>query len=135
MRSRAESPTSATPAGSAQLDATVRGSGSRLYTTVAEFDDDGLRWWGECSCPVGLDCKHVAAVLLVAREALDGSLTSPGTSAPDWERVLTDLVGPATPPAGPKSTPLGLQFEVEAPAGREAGVRAFLAGRCGCARS
>jgi superfamily II DNA or RNA helicase len=104
-----------------QLDATVRGSGSRLYTTVAEFDDDGLRWWGECSCPVGLDCKHVAAVLLVAREALDGSPTSPGTSAPDWERVLTDLVGPATPPDGPKSTPLGLQFEVEAPAGRGGG--------------
>ena len=43
------------------LTATVRGSGGRIYTTVAEFDDNEVRWWGECSCPVGMDCKHVAA--------------------------------------------------------------------------
>ncbi|WP_311713279.1 SWIM zinc finger family protein [Geodermatophilus sabuli] len=29
----------------------------------------GARWWGECSCPVGADCKHVAAVLIAGRSS------------------------------------------------------------------
>ena len=103
-----------------QLAATVRGSGARPYTVAAEFGEHDARWWGECSCPVGLDCKHVAAVLMTARQALDGTPEPPGPArAPgaDWERALADLVGSDGAPRDRKGTPLGLQFEVEPVAG------------------
>ncbi len=39
----------------------ARVSGSELYTVSLGFDpDDG--WWGECSCPLAFDCKHVFAL-------------------------------------------------------------------------
>src|SRR4051812_13163975 len=53
------------------LSAGVQGSGGRIYTTVAEFDGAAMQWWGECSCPVGVDCKHVAALLLTTQRALN----------------------------------------------------------------
>jgi superfamily II DNA or RNA helicase len=84
-----------------------------------------------CSCPVGWDCKHVAATLLFAnlsnlqsREEL--KLPAPAASpagVPQWQQALGPLLEPAaaasarTPrlagkrPAG-KVQPLGLQFEV-----------------------
>jgi superfamily II DNA or RNA helicase len=101
----------------AQLAATVRGGGARPYTVVAEYDDGAAAWWGECSCPVGLDCKHIAAVLITTRQALDESPSSPGptkATEPGWERALADLVGSGGSPGDRKGTPLGLQFEIEA---------------------
>ena len=105
------------------LSATVRGSGGRVYTTVAEFDDNEVRWWGECSCPVGMDCKHVAALLLTTQWALDGAARAARSAParPSWERALGDLVGSGPTPPGRRGTPLGLQFEVEGAApGRSA---------------
>lgn len=106
------------------LSATVHGSGAHSYTTVAEFDDGEPCWWGECSCPVGVDCKHVAALLLTAQRALNGTAgaTEPRVPArPPWERAFGDLVGSRTAAAAPKGTPLGLQFEIEGAAlGRSA---------------
>lgn len=52
-----------------QLDtvsATVRGSGTNSYFTSIVFDDDddfGGLPASECTCPVAIACKHVAAVL------------------------------------------------------------------------
>jgi superfamily II DNA or RNA helicase len=103
-----------------QLAATVRGSGARPYTVVAEYDDGAGQWWGECDCPVGLDCKHVAAVLITARRALEDSPAAPSPAravGADWERALADLVGPEGSTGNRKGIPLGLQFEVEAVAG------------------
>ncbi|MDP9428640.1 MAG: DEAD/DEAH box helicase, partial [Actinomycetota bacterium] len=99
------------------LAATVFGSGRRPYTTVAEYDDAEVRWWGECSCPVGMDCKHVAAVLVTARRALDDAPTPAAARGSDWERALTDLVRPVASSSSRKGNPLGLQFEVETTAG------------------
>ena len=45
----------------------VRGSGNRVYQSIIhiEIQADGRpRVAGQCSCPVGYNCKHVAAVLL-----------------------------------------------------------------------
>ncbi len=96
------------------LAATVRGGGTHAYTTVAELDEHGPRWWGECSCPVGVDCKHVAALLLTARRALEGSSSAtPAARGPGWERALDDLIRPGGPGGHPTGTPIGLQFEVE----------------------
>jgi len=45
----------------------VRGSGGRVYQCIVQLqrDDSGeLTVVGQCSCPVGYNCKHVAATLL-----------------------------------------------------------------------
>ena len=51
------------------LTGTVAGKGAR-YTTTAFFveaDDGALEFEdGECSCPMGWNCKHVAAVVIAA---------------------------------------------------------------------
>jgi superfamily II DNA or RNA helicase len=101
-----------------QFEATVIGSGGRLYQTIAAYDAGSDRWWGDCSCPVGEDCKHVAAVLLTARDRLARTPTA-AARAPEWETALADLVQ-ATATSGQRAgTPLGLQFDVEGtPAGR-----------------
>ncbi len=97
-----------------QFDATVVGSGARRYTTAAEYDPQAARWWGECSCPVGVDCKHVAAVLIAARSALAGAPVADVARRPDWELALAELVQSPASSGHRKGTPLGLQFEVEA---------------------
>jgi hypothetical protein len=95
-----------------RFDATVVGSGGRLYRTVAAYDAGSARWWGECSCPVGEDCKHVAAVLITAWDSLARTVPA-AVRVPDWETALADLVQPAAPPGQRAGTPLGLQFDVE----------------------
>ena len=56
------------------LAGTVRGQYGNVYTTTARFSSsDGLvhRFErGECSCPVGFNCKHVVALVLTATGAL-----------------------------------------------------------------
>ena len=69
------------PDGSA-FEGKVRGSGSAPYhvSAVARRLDPGqLAISGECSCPVGFDCKHVVALLL---QALAEGTTAPSTAAP-----------------------------------------------------
>ncbi|TFV74397.1 DUF4916 domain-containing protein [Blastococcus sp. CT_GayMR19] len=89
------------------------GSGGRRYMTAAEYDDGSAQWWGECSCPVGADCKHATAVLIVAREALDAAPEeAPPASA--WELAMADLAESA-PSAHGGGAPLGLQFDIEPP--------------------
>ncbi|MGY1680596.1 DEAD/DEAH box helicase [Geodermatophilus sp. SYSU D01176] len=96
-----------------EFDATVIGSGGRRYRTVAAYDAGSARWWGECSCPVGADCKHVAAVLITGRNALDGPPPTAAARAPEWETALADLVPSTAPSAQRTGAPLGLQFDVE----------------------
>ena len=49
------------------IKASVKGSGNNIYQQHIELRRDtrgGIEIDGECSCPVGYDCKHVAAALL-----------------------------------------------------------------------
>lgn len=59
--------------------ARVRGSGRSSYTQVIaiEWSDDGhlSDIDGECSCPIGYNCKHVAAVLFIAAAAWGADLS------------------------------------------------------------
>ena len=51
------------------VHALVRGSGGAHYETLAHFAARGDRLelcCGDCTCPVGDDCKHVVAVALAA---------------------------------------------------------------------
>ena len=63
-----------------------------------------------CTCPVSMDCKHAAAVLVVARHQQG---PGPRVERPEWERVLGPLV--STPPTSPavEVAPLGLELGVE----------------------
>jgi superfamily II DNA or RNA helicase len=62
----------------------------------------------QCTCPVVVDCKHAAAVLIVARHLA----VTPAVERPAWEKTLDKLiVGPA--PAEVEIAPLACEFGVE----------------------
>lgn len=67
-----------------------------------------------CTCPIGAECKHVAAALLTlaARSlAIETASATPGP--PDWRLQVARLAAPD--PAAPTradATALGLQFEI-----------------------
>ena len=62
----------------------------------------------QCTCPVVVDCKHAAAVLIVARHLA----AAPAVERPAWEKTLDKLVaGP--PPAEVEIAPLACEFGVE----------------------
>ncbi len=66
----------------------VLGSNSQVYAVSAKFRSDASAFSleGRCSCPVGYNCKHVAAVLLAAANSMadgigdDGAATSVAVS-------------------------------------------------------
>ena len=89
------------------LLATVRGSGRHPYQVLVTSSDDGAALFdARCSCPVQVDCKHVAAAILTAR----GQVGADVGALPLWESWLSEAVGPAD--AEPSTAPLGLQVEV-----------------------
>ena len=64
---------------------TVEGSGRRTYLTRVSWviDRRGVLISDECSCPLGGDCKHCVALLLTARDQLQGlGGTAPLGTAP-----------------------------------------------------
>jgi superfamily II DNA or RNA helicase len=63
----------------------------------------------QCSCPVASDCKHAAAVLIVARHLL----ASTTVQRPEWERTLDKLLANAPVVAPADVAPLALEFSVE----------------------
>ncbi|MEJ5912846.1 DEAD/DEAH box helicase [Pseudokineococcus sp. 1T1Z-3] len=86
--------------------------GERSYSTLVRRDDDGS-WSGRCSCPVGSDCKHTAALLVAARGQTQGGAPAPAPPEPGlagWESALAGLV-PGDEDHG-RGTPLGLQVEL-----------------------
>ncbi|EME22342.1 DEAD/DEAH box helicase [Rhodococcus triatomae] len=86
---------------------TVEGTGS--YQAVAHFQRFGDEYeftYGQCSCPVRMNCKHVVALTVVLVES---ALEEPD-AAPDWEAIL-DSALPADHVAG-GTTPLGVQLSL-----------------------
>ena len=80
------------------ISAQSKGSGAHTYQTMI-FRKQGARsapasWAGTCSCPVGSDCKHTAALLIAARalaQAEPDAAAPSGGPAP-WESRLADLL-------------------------------------------
>ncbi|CAA0096786.1 Uncharacterised protein [BD1-7 clade bacterium] len=59
----------------------VRGSGQRLYVQNVDliiFAEEG-EIFGDCSCPVGYNCKHVVALIL---QSQGHDISAPGANAP-----------------------------------------------------
>ncbi len=94
------------------LQARVRGSAGRTYSTAVTLVDDAHEDYltSRCSCPVAVLCKHGAAVVLHARARSDTS--GPSRS---WERrlarVLDELEDGAEAAAAPRRA-LALQLEL-----------------------
>ncbi|WP_151524063.1 DEAD/DEAH box helicase [Serinicoccus kebangsaanensis] len=106
----------------AALVGTVTGGRGHVYQTVVRIHDrEVLVWSGQCSCPVGQDCKHAVAVLITARSRLRSR-----SGAADWESVLAPLVRPAQQ-LGRQPHRLGLQVSVSrGPGGRDERTRVAL---------
>ena len=89
------------------LYAEVQGTDPTPYQTLVQVGDPGGKRLssGRCTCPVAVDCKHVAAVLVAARD----ELTPLSRTAHAWERLLADVVEDERTDGG--EVPIGLQFE------------------------
>ncbi|TFC53752.1 MULTISPECIES: DEAD/DEAH box helicase [unclassified Cryobacterium] len=112
--------------GGSRLLGTVGGTQARPYDVTVTFQQDSngtvVRASGTCSCPMGLNCKHVVALLLASRStaadlarARSADSQRPHTSAPaTWQSALAPLTRApeAEPPTG---TALALQFELLPP--------------------
>lgn len=117
----------------------VKGSGNKQYVTVVELSSAGEQAtprYGKCSCPVRLNCKHTAAVLLAYLDKQNPTEPVPVTQSAafsgahprkttEWERTFAELLTPpsATGPAPASARRLkpwdrsaaaeiGLQFEL-----------------------
>ena len=128
------------------LAGTVRGQHGNVYTTTARFSSaDGLvhRFErGECSCPVGFNCKHVVALVLTATGALrpEGKGRPDETGRPEetggrqdeatagaghamWERSLASLLtsgkagspGALSLPGMAAGSPLAIELTLSVP--------------------
>lgn len=114
------------------LEAVVRGSRGLDYEVTVYFEDRGgaeLEFaFGECTCPVGIDCKHVAAAAITATRTIvsDGALTGPRPQAPAWDQSLSELLSPPGPttrePADAVPLAVELTLSITPPAVRSAGV-------------
>jgi len=98
----------------------VRGNAAYPYFTLANLrltNRSVSIQSSACTCPVGKQCKHVAALLLTAREhARAGTRPVQASVTPPWRRKLDSLLPPqdALLPAPTEGyTPLGLQFRVD----------------------
>ena len=80
------------------ISAQSKGSGTHIYQTMVFRKQHDQRspeaWAGNCSCPVGANCKHVAALLITARalaeEGPDDAASSGQVSL--WESRLAGLL-------------------------------------------
>ncbi len=87
-----------------------------------------------CSCPLGGDCKHVAAALLTINARALAANAGPRPEAPapppsDWRHELARLAGDDERAVTPQSTRMGLQFELRDAVPAKLASRARAAGR------
>jgi superfamily II DNA or RNA helicase len=103
------------------LSGVVRGSNGNLYATSAYFTM--IAGWppafdhGECSCPVGVDCKHAVALVLsgtvaaVAQPAAGRPAPRQHPAPEAWQHSLDSLLTPAAAASGPEAgTPLAVEL-------------------------
>ena len=109
----------------AALVGTVTGGRGHVYQTVVRIHDrEVLVWSGQCSCPVGQDCKHAVAVLMTAR----ARLRARSSTRSGWEAALAPLLqGGAARGGTAAGHRLGLQVSLtQGPGGRDERTRVGL---------
>ena len=92
------------------LVGSIRGNRGRTYATTVRLAHSHADTWriqeGRCSCPMQVDCKHVAALVITASPT-DKPPGAPAT--PAWQRSLDKLL-PAAIASTPATTPLAIQL-------------------------
>ena len=84
-----------------RLFGAVRGSQGRTYTTTVQLWPVDTDSWsvesGFCSCPVQVDCKHAAAIVIAAAGAtkMRAQRTPPPPAPTPWRQSLEALLPPA----------------------------------------
>lgn len=89
------------------IEAVTEGSGRNSYTEWVEYELDGrdlIAFSGECTCPVGYNCKHCVSAFLISRHLFE-SRQSEASSR--WRSVLDAIAGPE----GEEGQPLALMLE------------------------
>ncbi|MGV8908858.1 MAG: SNF2-related protein [Propionicimonas sp.] len=80
--------------GGTLIQSQVRGSAVRAYQTVARYQADSATISTSCSCPIGHDCKHGAALLWHLRTM------KLRDSIPPWQRALAQITAEAPSTGG-----------------------------------
>ena len=97
---------------SGTLEGLVQGTEADPYEVVVELDQARRQpEWTFCTCPLGQDCKHVAAVLIASRQGF-GSAGPAAQPTSEWERSLGSLLGARV--AGDATASVGLALRIEA---------------------
>lgn len=101
--------------GGAAIKGRVVGSALRPYRveiTLLQLDGDwlGSPFETDCTCPVGVDCKHAAAVLFEVA-AHGGNVARPPVPRPSVQHHPSNPPAPADPLAGPVAAWLGMLAE------------------------
>ncbi len=90
------------------LSGTVRGNRTNPYTVLARLVNGPAGTWavagGRCTCPMGSNCKHVAA-LVVAADA--GARVA---ARPTWQQSLEALLPEPAPAADAHAVSLGVEL-------------------------
>jgi uncharacterized Zn finger protein len=84
------------------LRGSVYGSARKPYQQIIHLNparDGGVSIRGSCSCPVGFNCKHVAAVLFAYKEQQGAGNDEPPTGAGEIPVQLPPRLAGALPPA------------------------------------
>jgi superfamily II DNA or RNA helicase len=101
-----------------RLLGSVRGSGLNPYVASVRIGRDGgaaiVDIQGNCSCPMGFNCKHVVALVLTAESgAVPATRATVKTAPPPpWERTLRRIAAEVPEEDAEGPSPLGLQFEL-----------------------
>jgi superfamily II DNA or RNA helicase len=94
------------------LNGRCHGSRDHVYEVDVYLKQTGEHLvveWTDCSCPVGVSCKHAVALLLTAA-------TDHSQPADRWRTVLTTLLDEvAAPVLDEGGTPVGLEFSLVPP--------------------
>ncbi len=103
------------PARSA-LHGVVQDKGGEFHETVVYFTGQPMRFGrGYCSCQVGCECKHSAALALAGAVTSGQDLAARPPSVP-WEQSLSSLLQSAVPPPrrdgtrASATTPIGIEL-------------------------
>jgi superfamily II DNA or RNA helicase len=89
--------------GTVVLSARVQGTASTPYRTTVAIRAGRRGTFGydcDCTCPVGVDCKHAAALLMAAAQRTWPEDSLPAAAAPAaWKTWADTLLPPRQPPA------------------------------------
>lgn len=96
-----------------RLESTTLATGGNLYEQWISYAFDGqtiTEFYGQCSCPVGYNCKHCVSATLIALDLLPSSISTAAKTPmrSGWRRELGQVLGLVE--SDPSPLALGVDF-------------------------